>query len=57
MNKINKQNSNRLIDAENRLTAIRGEGLRTWMKKVKGLRKTKIHRHRQQNGDYQKEEG
>ena len=26
MNKINKQSRNRLIDTENRLTAVRGEG-------------------------------
>ena len=27
MNKINKQNRDRLIDTENRLTTVRGEGV------------------------------
>ena len=36
-----KQNRNRLIDIENRLTAVRGEGVGGWVKKVKGLSKEK----------------
>ena len=38
----NEQNRNRLIDTENRLTAVRGEGeLKGWVKTVKGLSKKK----------------
>ena len=36
-NLMNKQNKNRLRDTENRLTAVRGEGVGSWVKKVKGL--------------------
>ena len=39
MNKINKQNRDRLIDTENRLTAVRRE---EDGEKVKGLRKKLI---------------
>ena len=39
MNKINKQNRNRLI--ENRLTAVRGEGFARLGEKVKGVRQKK----------------
>ena len=36
--KINKQSRSRLIDTENRLTAVRGKwGWWGWVKKVKGL--------------------
>ena len=38
MNKINKQNRNRLIDVENKLIFARGKVVGAWMKKVKGLR-------------------
>ena len=57
MNKINKQNRNRLIDTENRLTAVRGEGVGGLGEKVKGLsqKTATIHRHRQQYGDYLRE--
>ena len=40
MNKINKQNRNRLIDMENRLMVARGEGDR--VKKLKGLSSTNL---------------
>ena len=47
MNKINKQNRNILINTENRLTAVRGEGAcRGLGEKVKRLRK-KTHGHKQ----------
>ena len=39
INKINKQNRNRLIDTENRRTAVRAEGFGGCMKKVKCLSK------------------
>ena len=42
----NEQNRNRLIDTENRLRAVRRERFGDWMKKVKGLSKTKMT-HRQ----------
>ena len=38
----NKQNRNRLIYKEHRLTAVRGKGVGDWVKKVKGLSKKKI---------------
>ena len=43
MNKINKQNRNRLItDTENRLRAVRGErDQERWVEKMKGLREKK----------------
>ena len=60
MNKIYKQNRNRLVDTENRLTTVRGVGVGRLGEKGKGLRKkkpqnTKLHRHRQQYGGYQRE--
>ena len=39
MHKINKQNRNRLIDKENRLTAVRGEGVRGLSEKGEGIKK------------------
>ena len=44
MSKItNKQNRKRLIDAENKLIVVRGEGVfRGSVKKVKGLRKKQL---------------
>ena len=47
-NEQNKQNSNRLIDTENRLRAVRGEeGVGRWVKQARGLSKNKqlTHRH------------
>ena len=41
MNKINKQNRNRLIDTENRLTAVRREGLEGLCEKGKDIKKKK----------------
>ena len=42
MNTINKQNRNKLVDSENRLSAVRGKGnCRGWVKKVQGLSKLK----------------
>ena len=41
-----------------RLTAVRGEGVGGWVRRVKGLKKErKTHGHRQQCGDCQREEG
>ena len=41
-NEQNKLNSgDRLMDTENRLTAVRGEGVAGWVRRVKGLRKIK----------------
>ena len=53
-NEQNKQNRNKLIDTENMLTAIRGEGAR--VKKVKGLAKKDTHRKTQYN-DYKRDGG
>ena len=59
MNKITKQNRNRLLDTENRLTAVRGREARGWVKQVKGLSKNKNKQtnktHKQQGGDYERE--
>ena len=59
MNKINKQNRNRLMDKKTdwQLPGGRGGG---WVKEVKGLSKNqnkKPRRPRQQYGDYQRERG
>ena len=47
MNKINKQNKNRLItDTENRLRAVRGErDQERWVEKMKGLREKKLQKY------------
>ena len=52
MNKINKQNSNRLIDAENRLTAVRGEreGLLGEIDEEIKQKNTSGHRHYEREG-------
>ena len=48
MNKINKQNRNRLMDTENRLTAVKGEGVGGHGEKGKGIKHTQTtHRARQ----------
>ena len=40
-NKTSRQSRNRLIDTENKLMVVRGEGVwGCWVKKVKGLRYT-----------------
>ena len=56
VNKINKQDRNRLIDTENRLKVVRGE--RVWGAWVKPMKqktpKNKTKSHGQQYGDYQK---
>ena len=44
MNKINEQSRDRLMDSENRLTAVRGEEIGGWVRKVKGLSKEKKER-------------
>ena len=41
MNKINTQNRNRLIDTENKLTAVRGEGIGGLGDKGKGMKQKK----------------
>ena len=45
MNKIYKQNRNRLVDTENRLTTVRGVGVGRLGEKGKGLRKKKNPKH------------
>ena len=45
-NNKKRKNRNRLIDTENRLTAVRWEGDGGWVKRVKGLGKNK-NPHRQ----------
>ena len=48
MNKINKQNRKRLMDTENRLTAVKGEGVGGHGEKGKGIKHTQTtHRARQ----------
>ena len=54
MNKVNKQNRDRLIDRKKRLTAVRGEGLD---EKGEGTKERKTHRHKQQNASDQRERG
>ena len=49
---MSKQNQIRLIDTENRLTAVRREGMVGRAEKSKGIKGKKTHRHRQQYGDY-----
>ena len=38
MNKINQQNRNKLIDTENRLKAVRGQGVGWLGQKLKGIK-------------------
>ena len=55
INKINKQNRDSLLDTEN--SCQRGGGLGAWVK-GKGIKQGKeTHGHREQYGDYQREQG
>ena len=56
MNKINRQNRNRLIDTENSPIVVRGERLGGLGEKGEEIKK-KTHRHRQQRGEYQRKRG
>ena len=53
MNYMKKHNGNRLIETENRLTAVKGKwGLGETGERLSRIKKT--HGHRQQYGDYQR---
>ena len=52
-----RKNRNRIIDTENRPTAVNGAGSWGEGEKVKGILQREIHRHKHQCGDYKREWG